>query len=200
MNPREAKELDKDLLDCGFTMHQLIEVAGQSVALSILRIYSTSLTVLVCCGPGNNGADGLVAARYLKEFGFKVSVLCPKTNHMDLLMQCLSFGVNQVSEFAACDLLVDALFGFGFHGILKSPYDKIFNEMLKHDCVISVDVPTGWPVDLSLQPKMLVSLSAPKKLKFEGIHFVGGRFIPQSIKDKYSIDIPYANDLIVRIN
>ncbi len=49
-----------------------MELAGLSVATAIAKTYpplnNESTSVLVCCGPGNNGGDGLVAARHLKLF------------------------------------------------------------------------------------------------------------------------------------
>ena len=50
-----------------------MELAGLSVATAVAKTYlsdkgDNSPTVLVCCGPGNNGGDGLVAARHLKLF------------------------------------------------------------------------------------------------------------------------------------
>lgn len=53
----------------GFSVDQLMELAGLSVATAIAKEYpNQSGKVLVCCGPGNNGGDGLVAARHLKLF------------------------------------------------------------------------------------------------------------------------------------
>ena len=49
-----------------------MELAGLSVASAIAKTYlnsgNDSPSVLICCGPGNNGGDGLVAARHLKLF------------------------------------------------------------------------------------------------------------------------------------
>lgn len=80
---------------------------------------------MIICGPGNNGGDGLVAARHLVLFGYNVSVHYPKRTakplYENLLAQCISFGVDIVDKLPpAKDLcnqyqvLVDALFGFSF--------------------------------------------------------------------------------------
>ena len=57
----------------GFSIDQLMELAGLSVASSILAEYPPSQypKVLIVAGPGNNGGDGLVAARHLYHFGYK---------------------------------------------------------------------------------------------------------------------------------
>lgn len=57
----------------GFSIDQLMELAGLSVASSILAEYPPSKygKILIVAGPGNNGGDGLVAARHLYHFGYK---------------------------------------------------------------------------------------------------------------------------------
>jgi NAD(P)H-hydrate repair Nnr-like enzyme with NAD(P)H-hydrate epimerase domain len=58
----------------GFSIDQLMELAGLSVAASLADVYppDTLLRVLVLAGPGNNGGDGLVAARHLAHWGYDV--------------------------------------------------------------------------------------------------------------------------------
>ena len=60
----------------GFTVDQLMELAGLSCACAIQAEYPPSAhpKVLVIAGPGNNGGDGLVAARHLHHFGYKLQV------------------------------------------------------------------------------------------------------------------------------
>ena len=69
----EAQKIDQELFnEFAFSVDQLMELAGLSVALALTKAYPLSAeksgNVLVCCGPGNNGGDGLVAARHLKMF------------------------------------------------------------------------------------------------------------------------------------
>ena len=59
-----------------FTLDQLMELAGLACAQTLAQVYSkdTHPCVLVCCGPGNQGGDGLVAARHLGEWCLRVYV------------------------------------------------------------------------------------------------------------------------------
>ena len=75
----EATALDKELMrQPGFTIDQLMELAGLSVASAVVDAFPPPAhTVLVVVGPGNNGGDGLVAARHLYQFGYKVCCFPP---------------------------------------------------------------------------------------------------------------------------
>lgn len=87
LTQREAAEVDEILMGpLGFSVDQLMELAGLSVATSIAEVYKPSeySRVLAICGPGNNGGDGLVAARHLHHFGYKPSVCYPKRTQKPL--------------------------------------------------------------------------------------------------------------------
>ncbi len=68
LTPAQMYQADALTIASGITEAQLIENAGRAVAEEIIRRYGARKTV-VLCGPGNNGADGKVAARYLKAMG-----------------------------------------------------------------------------------------------------------------------------------
>eukprot|EP00963_Diacronema_lutheri_P011388 scaffold1386_cov342-Pavlova_lutheri.AAC.17 len=197
-----------------YGLQQLMELAGLSVASSIREVYVPSQhpRVLVLCGPGNNGGDGLVAARHLRLFGYdRVDACCPKTKFTALQDQCLAVGVSMrdvqqvqasVPWKATYDLVVDALFGFSFKKPLRSPYDVLVNALLPSadpPKIACVDVPSGWDVDEGdvdsdgIRPDMLVSLTAPKKCAdhFKGqYHYLGGRFVPPALQEEFQLEIP----------
>lgn len=83
----------------GFSVDQLMELAGLSVAHALAAEYpvATHPRVLVLAGPGNNGGDGLVAARHLHHLGYSLEVVYPKqtdrTLYHGLVTQLQSLGV-----------------------------------------------------------------------------------------------------------
>ncbi|KAF8406071.1 hypothetical protein HHK36_008151 [Tetracentron sinense] len=223
LSQKEAAEIDEILMGpLGFSVDQLMELAGLSVAASIAEVYKLSeySRVLAICGPGNNGGDGLVAARHLHHFGYKPSICYPKRTPKSLYtglvtqLESLSIPFLSVEDLPMdlsndFDILVDAMFGFSFHGTPRPPFNELIQRLLclhNHDqtcqkspVIVSVDIPSGWHVEEGdiggdgIKPDMLVSLTAPKLCakKFCGPHhFLGGRFVPPSIVDKYKLHLP----------
>ena len=100
------------------------------------------------------------------------------------------------------DIVVDAMFGFSFHGSPRSPFDSIISCVNESSLpVVSIDIPSGWDVEQGdvnqcsiHSPEMLISLTAPKICAqfFKGKHhYVGGRFLPPLLAQKYGITVPF---------
>ena len=109
-------------------------------------------TVLVLCGNGKNAGDGFVIARLLYAYGADASiVLCDKAPVIDeplmYYRQAEDSGVK-VSNFKEtdlrCDYLVDCMFGIGFHGEPRAPFDEVFGAVAATGAeIIAVDTPSG---------------------------------------------------------
>lgn len=187
--------------------------------------------VLVLVGPGNNGGDGLVCARHLKLWNsYEPVVYYPKqpqkTLYKNLVTQLDQLGVRQIDSLdevkkllqgLSVSVIVDLLFGFSFRPPIRAPFDDLIaylSENAKSIApIVAVDIPSGWdvdegPIDTDINASMLVSLTAPKPCaaKFAGpgkVHYLGGRFINDTIAAKYGIsDLIrlYKNDeLIVKL-
>lgn len=216
LGQEEAQHIDEELFsEYGFSVDQLMELAGLSCATAIGRAYPlTSLvkarpSLLVICGPGNNGGDGLVCARHLKLFGYEPTILYPKRPNKPLFQglttQCQKMEIPFLTEMPeanvideAYNLVIDAIFGFSFKGAVREPFGSILNVLRKTTAPIaSIDIPSGWDVEQGsadgLQPDMLISLTAPKKSAslFRGrYHFLGGRFVPPALEKKYKLNLP----------
>jgi NAD(P)H-hydrate epimerase len=126
---------------------QAMDRAGYAVALAAVRAgVGYGSRVVVLAGPGNNGGDGYVAARYLKTRGASVEVRAfspPRTREaIDAAAKARSVGVR-IADFGAPgdeDVVIDALFGGGGRGELP---DSITRWMDTDSRVVSVDYPTG---------------------------------------------------------
>ncbi|KAF2864352.1 YjeF N-terminal domain-like protein [Piedraia hortae CBS 480.64] len=211
ISAKNAAALDEELMSSGqFSIDQLMELAGLSVAQTMYTLSppSKSQKILVACGPGNNGGDGLVAARHLFHFGYKPAVYYPKQSSKDiythLRAQLEQLNVPFVDEFSGqgYDFLIDAIFGFSFSGEVRDPFKQAVAGLEKAGAkVLAVDAPSSWNIDhgppedglgKDYMPAALISLTAPKALSkfFKGRHFVGGRFVSKAMADKYDFDVP----------
>jgi len=227
LGQQEAADIDKELFDeYGFSVDQLMELAGQACAHAVVRAYPSPppaptakvQEALVICGPGNNGGDGLVCARHLSvlDAGIRPKIYYPKPSQkplfQGLVKQCSKMEIGFLdcmpdAEVLRADysMVVDALFGFSFKGEPR-PYAADILAKVKESGlpVVSVDVPSGWDVEegdvhgIGIMPDVLVSLTAPKKCAahFTGRkHFLGGRFVPASMRKTRNIVIPSYPDL-----
>ncbi|MCJ1307756.1 hypothetical protein MMC25_001404 [Agyrium rufum] len=215
-----AAALDKDLMSTGaFSIDQLMELAGLAVSQAVYKLFPISDKtnekkdrVLVVCGPGNNGGDGLVAARHLWHYGYKPTIYYPKQSKNELYQRLetqlrnLKVPFVEGKDFdravSETDSIVDAVFGFSFSGEIRGPFPSIIEVLERTKVpVLSVDAPSSWNIEegppkegpgKDFQPAALISLTAPKPLvKFlTGRHFIGGRFLPPEVAEKYGLDLP----------
>ncbi len=137
----------------GFSVSQLMEKAGSAVADALFSVSDTNDTILFLAGKGNNGGDAFVAARLLaaRERRCRVILLCgdPATeaaaeNCRLLPPDMFADPADIDQELAGCDLIVDAVFGFGFRGSLSSELKHIFRKVNAYsDKVFSIDINSG---------------------------------------------------------
>lgn len=213
LGPKQAAALDEELMSTGaFSIDQLMELAGLSVSQAVYAMQppSKGKRVLVACGPGNNGGDGLVAARHLHFYGYECMVYYPKQSKNELYQrlrtQLENLGVAFTDDFTAAmkrtDIVVDAIFGFSFSGEVREPFPTAIEALEQSEVpVLAVDAPSSWNIEngppkdgpgKGYQPTALISLTAPKPLVkyLKGRHFVGGRFLSEAIAKKYDLDVP----------
>jgi hydroxyethylthiazole kinase-like uncharacterized protein yjeF len=132
---------------------ELMENAGRAVAEAVARLAPEG-PVRVVCGKGNNGGDGLVAARLLRELGFEAEVLLlwpadelsedATANLKRLREGAIEVGGEVAAWLAGSGAIVDAIFGTGFSGAPREPAAAAIGAM--NDCgapIVACDVASG---------------------------------------------------------
>jgi NAD(P)H-hydrate epimerase len=157
--------IDRSAADLGIPTEILMENAGRAVAEETRKLISNIITkhILIITGPGNNGGDGLVAARYLSDFGAEVSLyLCSQRSAEDknlALVQERGISIINVktdenfkvldSLLTSSDLVIDAIFGTGrsriIEGIFKQILDRLITAKQRNPLlhIVAVDMPSG---------------------------------------------------------
>jgi ADP-dependent NAD(P)H-hydrate dehydratase / NAD(P)H-hydrate epimerase len=146
----EMAEADRLAIAGGIPGINLMKRAGRAVADVACRILDCRRVVVVA-GPGNNGGDGFVAARYLAERGYAVRV-CFVGDRARLKGDAAIAAEEWVGavaeaspdELAGCDLIIDALFGAGLDRPVEGRSRDMIDAMNGAGIpVIAVDLPSG---------------------------------------------------------
>ena len=166
----EARAVDRRAIEeCGIPGAVLMENAGRNMA-ELLCALGIQGTVVICCGPGNNGGDGFVIARHLDNAGVSIRVLLfarPDALTGDAALNyriLVNSGIQPVffdlaaldavklgTELATADWVVDALFGSGQRGPVRPPFDRVIEAINASGVrVLAVDIPTGLDADTGL--------------------------------------------------
>lgn len=155
----QMKEIEKRADDAGLSYYQMMENAGTGAVEHIVSMQPVSgKHILIFCGKGNNGGDGFVAARKLKEKGALVKLVLaegePMTEdaiknkriceRMEIAMIETADGEEIAAATEAADLIIDAIYGTGFHGALREPVRTIIQQINRSRAVVyALDVPSG---------------------------------------------------------
>lgn len=179
--------------DYGLTSPILMDHAGRSVAEAVqarLEGEVGGLRVLVLAGPGNNGGDGRVAARYLSASGATVAIYDWKSGQLESggISEALGDDQSRLSaELATSDVVLDALLGTGharpLAPTMASALALVGQERARRRdlYVVAVDLPSGLNADSgaidpgTLAADLTVTLALPKVglLLFPGASYVG---------------------------
>lgn len=150
LTPSEMSQADRLTAESGLSYARLMENAGSAVTRTILERYY-QMPVLVLCGPGNNGGDGFVVARQLKEKGWPVHLVM----HGDRSRLRSEAAANadawtgRIESFRPelvrdADMVIDALLGAGLDRDVEGELKAIIEAVnAAGKTVISVDVPSG---------------------------------------------------------
>jgi NAD(P)H-hydrate epimerase len=144
----------------------------ENAALNISDVITDKLTesgrghnIGIICGKGNNGGDGLAAARHLLNAGYTITIIMlgkqselssdssqnynilKRLNNPDVTFINYT-GIKDLKCFNKCDTIIDAILGSGAKGELKEPLTSIIRELNKlNSYKIAIDIPTGLDAD-----------------------------------------------------
>lgn len=193
MSRDEVRSVDRWAIEeIGLPGIALMENAGRSCAEFILDRLGHRRTSRVCvfCGTGNNGGDGYVIARHLRNAGYPVRVvLCGDRAkvrgdariNLDVLgalgetIEELDPGRTDAAGLVmslaqGADLIVDALFGTGLQGPLREDYRRLIDAINARNVpILAVDIPsgldcdTGLPLGTAIRAEWTVTFVALKK-------------------------------------
>src|SRR3954451_10484332 len=148
----EMREVDRWAInDRNVAVDALMERAGEGLAGGIARQAPAGRIVIVC-GKGNNGGDGIAAARLLRQAGRDVEVLVvwpPEWMGEDAQAQLKKLPGPKPLPFEAgrlnkAHVIVDCLLGTGSSGSPRSPADQVIAEIeAAKAAVIACDIPSG---------------------------------------------------------
>jgi NAD(P)H-hydrate epimerase len=188
---READR--RTIQEIGIPASVLMESAGRAVVRTMMeRIEDLeSQSVVVVCGKGGNGGDGLVVLRTLACLGYdaRAVVLAPFENlsaeALDNLQAALKLGLpvesaptveawgDVLSQAASADVVVDALFGTGLTDPPRGIYQRVIEDLNALDTLrVALDVPSGLSSDSGTVPgvafdaHLTIALAAPKVCHF----------------------------------
>ena len=195
----QMKEIDRRAQEAGVSVSELMENAGRAVFEEAKAILGSPAgrRVVIICGKGNNGGDGLVAARYLKNRGAQVEVLLaaeakelpgePRANFesavkIDVSVQERADGERVLASCQEADLVIDALLGTGVRGAVQGVAAEIIKAINRAGRpTLAVDIPSGVNADTgeicgaAVRAASTVTMGLPKwgLLNFPGAEYVG---------------------------
>jgi len=171
LNSIQMKAIDDySIKKTGIPSVVLMERAALAVSDELFKMEKGS--VLVVCGRGNNGADGLAVARILSQRGFEVDILLVSDNEgteeyniqKSIIINMGLHCVNKAAD-ATYDYIVDAIFGIGLSREVTGHYKDIIEDINSLNAYrLAVDIPSG--INASTGEVMGIAVKADKTVTF----------------------------------
>lgn len=155
LDAEASRTLDSRAIQDGIAGTALMDAAGRALAETLTEYIGTPLEagghVIVLCGPGNNGGDGFVAAKYLDDWGYPVSLRC-SVLPSELTGDAKTAAAKWPGEveplgaagFKSASAIVDCLFGTGLNRAIEGEIASLIGKANASGAfVLSADVPSG---------------------------------------------------------
>lgn len=216
LNSRQIKEWDQQtMMECSITGTQLMEQAGNALAQKIMELFTNNDTpFLIICGTGNNGGDGMVIARVLRNHFFNVKVVevnlgnAPSADYEFMrskLLQSQNVEVVEWSKEILTDIneatvVVDAILGTGINRKVSSLVAEVIENVNSKGLVtVSIDLPSGMIIDIAVAENCIKAIATltiqTLKLPFfieENLDFAGQVYtVDIGLVKGFHVDTPY---------
>ena len=146
LTAEQMRAAERQAITAGTAETELMERAGRALAEAVM-LYAGPRETLVLCGPGNNGGDGYVAARYLAAAGYPVRVAALVEPSAEAAKWARSTWEGPVEPFdsaASAPILVDCLFGTGLSRGLDPTVSQRLSQLVDGALVaVACDLPSG---------------------------------------------------------
>lgn len=219
----QMREVDRLMVDeIGVSIRMMMENASRNIAVLARKMLDGSVkrkTITVLCGKGNNGGDGLGAARHLINFGANVCCFLA-TSYKDLgidafaqykVLKNIQAPIYEFSKssifsdtLSRSDLVIDALLGYNLKGNPKEPIATLIHlSNIAPVPILAVDIPsgldgnTGQPHAPTIKAKMTITLALPKvglltdsAKQNVGELYLADLSVPAVVYKKLGIDVP----------
>ena len=151
LTAEEMSRAEKLAVEAGVPALTMMEHAGRAVSEEVVRRFPRGSRAVVLCGPGNNGGDGFVVARYLRERGYQVRLaLHGKRDELKRKPKEMARRWDEAIEpfslqwIEGAQVIVDAVYGTGLKDDVTGPVAQVIEETTKRSLpVIAIDVPSG---------------------------------------------------------
>lgn len=202
VTPEQMRDLERQASALGVSEESLMENAGLATARRIANLCEgiRGRRVVILVGAGNNGGDGLVAARFLADWGALVTLyMTSPQRRQDRFEECRARRIRVIeasedpdnwqlgSYCELADVIVDSILGIGSNREINEPILSILRSIRKltekrfGTHLVAIDVPTGVDSDTGFCTEdvfpatLTLALGAPKigLFRFPGASFSG---------------------------
>lgn len=218
LSPEQLKKADADtIINENIYAHELMERAALMFSSEIQPMVTYDKKILVICGTGNNGGDGLCVARHLHLLGYKIQIyiipLSQPSEEFELNLLRLKkypvainyFENANAPHLESVDIVIDAILGTGLNKEITGTVSEIIHQLNNaNKYVISVDVPSGFIAEevtsgACVQADYCITFQSPKLgfLFEENKQFVKEwKYIDIGLSPQYINELPCENNFI----
>ena len=142
----------------GLSSFDLINLVGKKLAVHLLPYLDVKSNILVLAGNGNNGADCFALINNLKQFHIKLILVNGLPNNPDVMKIYQQVSPSIIQPLTAldtclkeCDVIIDGIFGFGYHGKLSEDKRVVFKQIQNaNKPIYSIDINSGAECDSAM--------------------------------------------------